>query len=110
MIVGLVNVDDTPHHTLLGSIDYTFDFVPLTIFIVKIYTPNDMGDIRVTLKIDHIGTIDVTMKHTIIEGQDFSPYMTDIHIGSVLVLQEISFLFLLISYFLCCIEFIFLLN
>ena len=51
MIVGLVNVDDTPHHTLLGSIDYTFDFVPLTIFIVKIYTPNDMGDIRVTLKI-----------------------------------------------------------
>ena len=26
-----------------------------------------------------MGTIDATMKRTIIEGQDYSPYMTNIH-------------------------------
>ena len=47
------------------------------------------------------------MKETIIEGQDCSPYMKNIHIGSILVLQDISLLLLLlISYFLYHIKFI----
>ena len=50
------------------------------------------------------------MKWTIIEGQDCSPYMTDIHVGSILVPRDVTFLLLLISYVLCRIEFIFLLN
>ncbi|KAG5066307.1 hypothetical protein JHK86_010038 [Glycine max] len=67
-----------------GSIDYTFDHVPLTIVIVKSCTPNGFSNMRVTLK-DPAGTIDATMKRTIIERQDCSPYMTNIHIGFVLV-------------------------
>ncbi|KAL5124707.1 hypothetical protein HKD37_02G005058 [Glycine soja] len=59
-------------------VDYTFDRAPLTIIIVKSFTPNDFGDIKVTLK-DPTWTIDATMKRTIIEGQDCSPYMMDIH-------------------------------
>ena len=50
---------------------------------------------------------DVTLRRTIIQDKDFGQY---IDIGFVLVLQEVSFLLLLISYFLCHIEFIFLLN
>ncbi|KAH1202753.1 hypothetical protein GmHk_17G049141 [Glycine max] len=68
---GLVNADDTPHRTPLGSIGYTFNCVPLTVIIVKSCTPTIL---------DPTGTIDATMKQRIIEGQDFSPYMTDIHV------------------------------
>ncbi|KAH1238274.1 hypothetical protein GmHk_08G022976 [Glycine max] len=69
LFLELVNVDDTPHKTSLGSIDYTFDRVPLTVVIVKICTPTDPTR-----------TVDATMKRTIIEGQDCSPYMTYIHV------------------------------
>ena len=47
----MVNVDDTPHGTLLGFIDYTFDRVPLMVIIVKTCTLNGFGDIRVMLKV-----------------------------------------------------------
>ena len=39
IIVGLVNINDSSHGTLLGSINYTFDHVPLTVIIVKSCTP-----------------------------------------------------------------------
>ena len=48
-----------------------------------------------------MGTIDATMKRTIIEGQDCSQYMMNIHVDSILVLRDVSLLLLLISYFLC---------
>ena len=55
-----------------------------------------------------MGTIDSITKWTIIEDQDSSPYMTNIHVGFVLVLRDVSLLLLLlISYFLCRIEFVF---
>ena len=54
-----------------------------------------------------MGTIDATMKRTIIEGQDCSQYMMNIHVDSILVLRDVSLLLLLISYFPCRVEFIF---
>ncbi|KAH1264481.1 hypothetical protein GmHk_01G000396 [Glycine max] len=60
------------HQVAQWSIDYTFDRVHLTVIIVKSCTFNDPT-----------GTIDATMKHTIIEDQDCSPYMMDIHVGGV---------------------------
>ena len=38
-------------HLMLGSIDYTFDRVPLPVVIVKSCIPNGFGDMRVTLKV-----------------------------------------------------------
>ncbi|KAL5166322.1 hypothetical protein HKD37_18G051300 [Glycine soja] len=73
-----------------GPLIILFDRVPLTVIIVKSCTPNGFDDMRVTLK-DPTGTINATMKWTIIEGQDFSSYMMDIYIGSVLVLQDSLF-------------------
>ncbi|KAL5133237.1 hypothetical protein HKD37_03G006600 [Glycine soja] len=66
-----------------GFVDYIFYCVPLTIIIVKSCTLDDFGDMRITLK-DPTETIDVTMKQTIIEGQNYSSYMTNIHVDFVL--------------------------
>ncbi|KAG4909716.1 hypothetical protein JHK87_055832 [Glycine soja] len=81
----LVNVDDPPHATPLGSIDYTFDHVPLTVIIVKTGTPNSFGDMKVTLK-DPTGTIVVTLWRTIIQDKDFGQYIA---IGFVLVREAV---------------------
>jgi len=47
----------TPHKTLLRSIDYTFDRVPLTVIIVKTCISNGFDDMRVTLKIIKLNSI-----------------------------------------------------
>ena len=46
-----------PHRTPFGSIDYTFDHVPLTVVIVKTCTPNDFSDLRVSLKVVKLNLI-----------------------------------------------------
>ncbi|KAH1189918.1 hypothetical protein GmHk_20G057595 [Glycine max] len=93
LILGLVNVDDPLHATPLGSIDYTFDHVPLTVIIVKTGTPNSFGDMKVTLKIvkfnsDPTGTIVVTLWRTIIQDKDFGRYIA---IGFVLTVMFCPF-------------------
>ncbi|KAH1257827.1 hypothetical protein GmHk_03G007705 [Glycine max] len=60
-----------------GFFDYTFDHVPLTIVIIKLYPQRfwrHESDAQ-----DPTGTIDATMKWIIIKGQDCSQHMTDIH-------------------------------
>ena len=53
----MINVDGTTEGTPLGSIDYTFDRIPLIVIIVKTCTLNGLGDMGVTLKVIKFNSI-----------------------------------------------------